>query len=312
MFTDFWGGTKKPVQWNPIYKLLNKYYDLELDQSPDILLYSCFGVEYLKYDCIRIQVIGENVRPNFSECDYAFSFDYPTDVRNYRLPLYRLYEGYQDLFIPRNPDKILTQNRNFCGFLVSNEVPGERKKLFDLLEKYKSIDSGGKFRNNIGAPVPRGQELDWLAKYKFSFAFENSSYPGYTSEKLLNALVSNTIPIYWGNPLVGKDFNTKAFINCHDFDSFEDVVELITRIDQDDDKYRAILSQPFLPDGVEIENNKEVNIIERFNQIISNHMVYVPAGKKRVQKIKYPILKAKKYFYKRIRPAIKRILVNQG
>jgi len=75
--------------------MLSKYYELELTKDkPDFLLYSCFGYDYLKYNCIRIFYAGENVRPNFDECDYAFSFDYPITERNFRLPLYRLSSAY--------------------------------------------------------------------------------------------------------------------------------------------------------------------------------------------------------------------------
>lgn len=308
MFTDFWGGSRKPIQWNPIFKMLSKYYEIELTHSPDFLLYSCFGYEYLKYDCIRIFITGENTRPNFEECDYAFSFDFPNSERNYRLPLYRLYKGYDDLLKPRTPDVVLNQDRKFCSFLVSNDVPDARIHLFDLLSEYKKVDSGGKFRNNIGNPVPRGEEISWLGNYKFNITFENSSYPGYTTEKLMHALVSNTIPIYWGNPLVGQDFNTGSFINCHDYNTLEDVLSLVKDIDGDPALYNNILSQPFLPGGEEIPGNREENIVARFAQIFSEGYEFVSKSIKRSQRLKFPILNSRKYFNKIVKPKIKTMI----
>ena len=159
------------------------------------------------------------MRPNFDRCDYAFSFDYPVNERNYRLPLYRRWPEYSQLFNSRNPDKVFSQNRKFCSFMVSNPNASTRIEFFKKLSSYKSVDSGGRFLNNIGDPIQTGVEnkLNWMRNYKFSITFENSSYPGYTTEKLMHALITDTIPIYWGNPLAGLDFNPKAFINCHDF-----------------------------------------------------------------------------------------------
>ena len=28
----------------------------------------------------------------------------------------------------------------------------------------------------------------------------------------------NSLPIYWGNPLIHREFNTKSFVNYHDFE----------------------------------------------------------------------------------------------
>lgn len=67
--TDFSTGYN-----NHIFKLINKYYDIEISNNPDILIYSVFGKDYLNYKCVRVFYTGENVEPNFDECDYAFSF----------------------------------------------------------------------------------------------------------------------------------------------------------------------------------------------------------------------------------------------
>jgi hypothetical protein len=50
----------------------------------------------------------------------------------------------------------------------------------------------------------------------------------------MHALITDTIPIYWGNPLASLDFNPKAFINCHDYKSFDEVIELVKEIDSNE------------------------------------------------------------------------------
>ena len=48
--------------------------------------------------------------------------------------------------------------------------------------------------------------MDYYKHSKFVLAFENSSSPGYCTEKLFHAKVAGAIPIYWGDPLVMNDF----------------------------------------------------------------------------------------------------------
>ena len=311
-FVGFWRpSTEEYIRKNNLYRLLSKYWDITLSpQNPDFLLYSCKGYDHLKYDCLRIFYTGENIRPNFKHCDYAFSFDYPVTERNYRLPLYRLYDEYSDLFQSRDPEKIISERRKFCCFLSSNPNAHERNTFFESLNIYKKVDSGGKVLNNIGYQIgSQNEKISWLKGYKFSIAFENSQYPGYTTEKILHALVTNTIPIYWGNPAVANDFNPKAFINCHDYKSFDDVIEIVKEIDQHDVLYREYLNQPYFPGGTENDFCREENIIAKFNHIFTEGTEFIPRHIKAAQKITFLTLRTR-YMFKK---SIKKILrIDQG
>ena len=293
MFTDL----NRPFTLVNIHNLFewrtaSKKYTLELSENPDVLFYSCTGDEHLKYNCTRVFYTPENVRPNFNRCDYAFSFDYPVSERNYRLPFYRRLSEYKQLFRPRNPDYVLNQRRKFCSFMVSNSNAITRIEFFKKLSSYKNVDSGGRFLNNIGDPIQTGVEnkLKWMNNYKFSITFENSSYPGYTTEKLMHALITDTIPIYWGNPLASLDFNPKAFINCHDFSSFDEVIELVKEIDRNDTLYKEYLNQPYLKDNMETDFCREDNILARYVEIIGSKKIFVSPFRKRLQRqLYYPI-----------------------
>ena len=266
-FTDFWHRDNvTDIIANPIYQLLSRHYDVELSNSPDFLIFSCFGKKFLKYDCTRIFYTGENIRPNFNQCDYAFSFDYPVTDRNYRLPLYCLYDYFDQL---RNKTQIGPDlsAKKFCNFLYSNRKARERIEFYEKLTSYKPVDSGGKVMNNVGGRV--ADKLKFLRDYKFTIAFENSSYPGYTTEKILEAIISNTIPIYWGNPLIGRDFNPGRFINCHDFKGFDEVISHVREVDQDDDLYRKYIAAPTFPCGDDNEFVNEDNLRRQFDKILS-------------------------------------------
>lgn len=136
--------------------------------------------------------------------------------------------------------------RKFCSFVYSN---GEwasplRKQFFDLLSAYKRVDSGGRYMNNVGGPVE--DKLAFQSEYKFCIAFENSVGEGYTTEKLVEAMMSGSIPVYWGDPSVAEEFNPGSFINVSDFGSLEEVVQEVVRLDNDDEAYLEMLNRPWV------------------------------------------------------------------
>lgn len=243
-FVDFWDSFDSYN--NTFVNVLSEKYNLEICDYPDYLIYSTFGYENLKYeDCVKIFYTGENITPDFNLCDYAIGFDIMEFGERYmRLPLYALY-GIEGL---RNPKKIDPQNvlnRKFCSFVVSNGTDAsERTRFFHLLSKYKQVDSGGAYKNNVGGRV--SDKKEFISNYKFNIAFENSAKDGYTTEKIMEPMLVNSLPIYWGNRLVGLDFNPDSFINAADYPSLEALAEYIVELDTNDDKYLSILSKPWL------------------------------------------------------------------
>lgn len=258
-FSDFWGGFDKTN--NYFYNLLKEEFDIIITDNPDYLFFSVFGNKHLQYKCKKIFYTGENVAPPLHYCDYSFSFDYLDDVRNYRLPHYLLYDGYYELQRPKIIDESLA-NRKFCNFIVSNGACQERNQFYNQLSKYKKVDSGGRFANNIGYAVDN--KVKFQSEYKFSIAFENNAYrpqfPGYTTEKIMEPMTVSSIPIYWGNPEIGKEFNTKSFINFYDFDSVDDVIDYVIELDKNNEKYLDLLNQPWFNEYKIPENNRIDNI----------------------------------------------------
>lgn len=267
-FSDFWDGFNKID--NFFYNLLSEYYNVEISENPDVLIYSIFGVSHLKYNCVKIFFSGENIGPNFNECNYSMCFDFLDNDNHYRLPLYVLYDGYYQLVNKKVNDELV--NRNFCNFLVSNGSNEVRNNFFKKLNNYKKVDSGGLFLNNIGYKV--SNKLDFQSKYKFSIAYENNSYrssrTGYTTEKIMQPMIVNSIPIYWGNELIHKDFNTKSFINFYDFKDEDEMIEYIIYLDQNDNKYLEMLNNPWFIDNKIPDFNKKENIFKFFEKIIKS------------------------------------------
>jgi hypothetical protein len=230
-FTDFWKGFDP--EKNFFTRLLDPVFKIIPDAGkPDVLFYSYTGIGFLKYDCPRIYYTAENIRPRLTDCDYALGFDYSGHDRMARLPYYVIRPGVTQLLQPLDIDELVRQKSRFCSFVVSNKFSGKRIRFFKKLSKYKRVDSGGALMNNIGYTV--GDKYAFLQPYKFNIAFENSSYPGYSTEKLCEPMTVGTIPVYWGNPWVGRDFNTKSFISWHDYGSDDAVIERIIEIGKDE------------------------------------------------------------------------------
>ncbi len=257
-FSDFWGGFDKTN--NYFYNLLKDEFEIEISSSPDYLFFSVFGNNHNSYNCKKIFYTGENIAPPLGYCDYSFSFDCVDDARNYRLPHYLLYDGYYELEKKKVDESLL--NRKFCNFIVSNGGCPERNSFFEKLSEYKKVDSGGRFMNNIGYPVDN--KLEFQSGYKFSIAFENNAYrPGYEwyiTEKVMEPMKVNSIPIYKGGSEIKSDFNTKSIINCHDFKDLDAVIDYIVYLDNNDKQYLRMLNQPWFNNNEVPFNNKEENI----------------------------------------------------
>lgn len=273
-FVDFWGDFNPKD--NFILDSLRKKYDVQLADDPDYLFFSSFGFDNLKYDCVKISFIGENYVPDFNNCDYGIGFDWLTfGDRYFRFPLYKIYESYENFIAPYltsssdhesapclSPSKLNSPldialamtdeererllDRKFCSIVVSNIIHANpiRERFFRLLSEYKQVDSGGRAWNNIGGPV--GNKYEFISGYKFNISFENSQVIGYTTEKVMEPMTVRSVPIYWGNPEVGRDFNEKTIVNLHQFSSLESAVEHIVRLDNDPDAYLQYLQQPYL------------------------------------------------------------------
>ena len=115
------------------------------------------------------------------------------------------------------------------------------------------------------------EKQKFLKDYKFTIAFENTSFSGYTTEKLVHPMLANSIPIYWGNPDVKRDFNKKSFINVQDFKDFNAVIKRIKEIDKDDGLYEKILNEPWLKNNTPNKWIDEKRILKRLDEIIRHN-----------------------------------------
>ena len=270
------------------YRLLSKKYDVVRSKNPDFLIHSVYPpgnkpFQFTQYDCTRILYSPECVAPHFEIDDYALTFDYIESERHFRLPFFRYLNNYQYLFREKkDPELALREKKKFCNFVQGNVFMPQtymRTEFFKKLSRYKKVDSLGSFLNNAGYSINLYDIHDidrHISQYKFSISFENTSCRGYTTEKIMNALLGGTIPIYWGDPQVGFDFNPKCFINCGSFDTFEEVIEHVREVDANDRLWMDYYAQPVFENGHEPDHLKEAAIECFLSRIIENPF---PLGK---------------------------------
>lgn len=247
-YCGFWNSLNKTD--NIFYNILSKRYNVEISDNPDYVFVSPLGAafDFLKYDCVRIFFAGEELVPDFNLFDYALGFD---DIafgdRYMRFPLCFFY--LDKYVVPEISEeeawKILKEKDIFCNLVYwENSIGDFRKLLFEELSKYKRVDSYGRFLNNVGGKgVSYKEKFEVLKRSKFTIAVEGCNYKGVTTEKIEQPLTMHSIPIYYGNSDITKDFSEKAFINCHDFNSIREVVDAVIEIDNDDNKYVQMLCE---------------------------------------------------------------------
>lgn len=262
-FADFWGGMDTFF----ISILSERYEVIRNDAQPDYLFFSdeMFGTSNRLFDGkknVKIFYTGENVRPDSNRFKFhrAISFDYIDEDWHFRLPLYVIDYWMMVHMHGMKTIAEMQQRRTgdgkekFCCFISGNPVSQKRNDLFAVLNAYKKVDAAGPLFNNIGHILPRGLDAaktkdDFMQGYKFNLCPENSSYPGYVTEKLFHAFYSGTVPIYWGDPSANAIFNSRAMVNWHDYLSDEALVQRVMELDADPAKYADVISQPIFNNG---------------------------------------------------------------
>ena len=71
---------------------------------------------------------------------------------------------------------------------------------------------------------PFNNKSDGLAPYRFSLIIENSIEPSYFTEKLIDAILCETVPIYLGCPNIDEFLDPRGMIVCRNTDDIQKAV----------------------------------------------------------------------------------------
>jgi alpha(1,3/1,4) fucosyltransferase len=190
--------------------------------SPDIIVFGPYGYDLPRPGRhLRVGYICENYIYDGPQCDFVFSV---AEQKRSDIPSARIqWHGFdpQRLVKPADADveQFLANKTRFCNFVYSNRVP-YREEIFKRLSRYKRVDAPGTSMRNMGSidePAVCGEsrwetKRRFLAQYKFTLALENEIFPGYQTEKLYDAMIANSLPVYVGNPHLSILFDPLSMI----------------------------------------------------------------------------------------------------
>ena len=268
------------------------------DDEPDVLIYSTYTPSDYDHTAVnrakirKILYIDKPMDVDLTSCDYAFSYAriVPDDYtgRHYRLPLWALHIDwseqedsehkvpYQRLLVSRI-DAIDRNRDHFYAVLENHGAARSHEFVEQLQQLYQRPTEGYAQSISIPSNCTFRQGIDKLACCKFAIVFENSSRPGYCTEKLLQALLAGTVPIYYGDSQVAQDFNSHAFINGHDFTSFADAIDFIRKVDNDNVLYQRFLAEPIFLDKRWLEPYKPELVCRHLYQALYDRDTPAPA-----------------------------------
>jgi hypothetical protein len=168
----------------------------------------------------------------------------------------------------------------FCSFIVSNPGNFVRNGFYESMKaNFGNVKSYGRYMtNDLSLQIASAGKYWRDAKYnfflqrkhKYSIAFENNSYPYYTTEKLMDAFLGGSIPLYWGDPKIKEDWNPAAFINVGKLGNDEAILK-IKELESIKNMFNDIYNTPIFTDEqkknhIDNMNNFEDWLIEKIKK----------------------------------------------
>jgi hypothetical protein len=225
-------------------------------------------IEPLDKKAFNIWCTFENRRPPVNRFDLTFSFDLDSYKNtNFYLPLIYLYMNHHGSKIIDSKHTIsprectlsrdtsvseIKMKTKFASSFINNPHQMRLRAIKELSE----IDKIDVFGRSVGNYVPN--KIEKASKYWFNICFENDLYPGYVTEKILEAWLAKAIPIYWGMDSA-QILNPKAYVNLNDFESLEDFTKYISNLYKDKDRMIEIINQPLL--NQEFNSNSPIQFL---------------------------------------------------
>lgn len=206
---------------------------------------------------LKLWFTGENTRPPVDGFDLTLSFDTDTyDGRNLYLPLILTRAAEVERGIHGEGSRLLgdlhepgslhatrptatSQRPGFACLIMSNPEP-TRIRMARALSHVGQVDLYGPA---VGKPLRTKAEV--AHRYRFIICFENAYYPGYVTEKILDAWLLRCVPLWAGFDRAGI-LNRQAFLNLWDFPDMNTFVERVAELDASAEQIDSITSEGLL------------------------------------------------------------------
>ncbi|XP_011644708.1 alpha-(1,3)-fucosyltransferase 10 isoform X2 [Pogonomyrmex barbatus] len=180
-------------------------------------------------------------------------------------------------YVPTKEKSALMHAENLAPVLYIQsdcDTASDRDRYVIELMKHIRVDSYGacvnnaqlddRLRHNYLDILNDREFLSFVAKYKFTIAFENAICDDYITEKLWRPLIVGSVPIYYGSPSF-KDWlpNNKSAISILDFASPIKLANFLHNLLKNDSAYEEYLSHKLDKRENHITNNRLLRALEK-------------------------------------------------
>ncbi|HAW46547.1 MAG TPA: hypothetical protein DCX34_04820 [Roseovarius sp.] len=200
-----------------------------------------------------------HLRPGFgTRARVSLLFREPRAIHGHHMRLLQLFSHRRFFRVLTGDPGLIAALPNAVEFPMGGtwvphwrDVSCEKRAMCSLIASAKRSQPGHRLRHAVVDWVreartdvevmgmgyrPFSEKAEGLAPYRYSVVIENVREPGYFSEKLVDALLCGTVPIYWGAPDIGRFFDIGAMVVC---DGLEDVQRAVVAMSEADFAARA-------------------------------------------------------------------------
>ncbi|MCL5798051.1 MAG: glycosyltransferase family 10 [Patescibacteria group bacterium] len=157
-------------------------------------------------------------------------------------------------------EKVTSPTRRYA---IKNELQSKRFEAIEYFGKRKELDLFGYgWKDKERLPDGFRERLDpildkikpnsckdknrTISGYKYAVCFENTAYPGYITEKIIDCFTAGVIPVYLGAPDVEKYIPPETFVDMRKFDSWEKLERKLKHINEQEAKRMIEAGREFL------------------------------------------------------------------
>lgn len=151
-------------------------------------------------------------------------------------------------FEKNHPDEFDLYGQRWDRFYFQGKLSLVNPVLARLYREFPWLPRQHKF------PSARGNvksKREVMQKYKFCICYENAGYPGWITEKMLDAMFAGSVPIYIGDPEVTKTVPEEAFIDKRKFPDYNSLYRYLKNMPETEyENYRKAIHKFVYGDGI--------------------------------------------------------------